>query len=221
MPRPLHLPLPPDGSSYQDQLEVYGGCTVNLQELYVPTVVYHGLNELLATRMRIDKVTAPSVRVPPGDYVKGGDPFPAGARVVTEEDRERFLAGTGGDKPILISQLARRVIQRYERDQRSAGGAQKTAVKSAAVSSVTAMPAATAVTSGTLASALKSYKRPKLDVGEDKVQFVKKPPQLRSTVTSETISVRSVQFDDGAAATDSSNSRREEAMDSTEEIAQS
>eukprot|EP00918_Siedleckia_nematoides_P090923 GHVU01199810.1.p1 GENE.GHVU01199810.1~~GHVU01199810.1.p1 ORF type:complete len:883 (+),score=87.83 GHVU01199810.1:179-2650(+) len=189
-------------------LELYGGCTTNVQELYVPAVVYHGLNQLIAVRMEKEEVVTPAENEPPTGYIRKTVELPETDRTVKEAKRLQLAAGKGDDKPMCLAHLARRMNRRFE---------DRTGVPRVPRSAVTARK---------LSSALKesSRKKRKIDLGSDAVQFLKpgvKPGKKpAATVTSETVSQKSVRFDVQTPESISHCPRAEEYMDSADEITQ-
>eukprot|EP00918_Siedleckia_nematoides_P043437 GHVU01094916.1.p1 GENE.GHVU01094916.1~~GHVU01094916.1.p1 ORF type:complete len:219 (+),score=16.46 GHVU01094916.1:1-657(+) len=159
-------------------LEVYSGCTTNIQELYVPAAVYYGLERMLTVRLQKSEIVMPSTKEPPTGYIKSPSVFPETARIVGEAKKLQLDAGKDGDKPTCLAHLARRMNRRF-------GEGDKTH----------SVPRSK-VTTKTLASALKelSQKRRKVDLGQDKVQFVKAGRKPTATVTSETVSQKNVRF---------------------------
>eukprot|EP00919_Chromeraceae_sp_WS-2016_P039373 GHVR01093901.1.p1 GENE.GHVR01093901.1~~GHVR01093901.1.p1 ORF type:complete len:188 (-),score=22.42 GHVR01093901.1:126-689(-) len=107
-------------------LEVYGGCTINLQELYVPTAVYYGLEKMLAMRLREAEIVTPATKEPSTGYVKSPTTLPEAARMVKEAKRIQLDAGKGGDRPKCLAHLARRMNKRFTGGERSYGASKPT-----------------------------------------------------------------------------------------------
>eukprot|EP00918_Siedleckia_nematoides_P107222 GHVU01233794.1.p1 GENE.GHVU01233794.1~~GHVU01233794.1.p1 ORF type:complete len:177 (-),score=9.21 GHVU01233794.1:27-557(-) len=163
---------------------------------------------MIAVRVRKEEIVTPSASEPPTGYIRVPAAFPETARTVKEAKRLQLAAGTEGDKQMCLAHLARRMNRRFE-DRSGASRLPRSAV-----------PARK------LPSALKetSKKRRKLDLGSDAVPFLKpgvKPGVKPATVTSETVSQKSVRFDTPTTESISHCPRVEEYMDSADEIAQS
>lgn len=63
-------------------MELFGGCTINVQEIFVPAVVYHALEKVMrVTVPGRDEIISGKVR-PPLGCVWSPQPFPDGKRTV-------------------------------------------------------------------------------------------------------------------------------------------
>eukprot|EP00918_Siedleckia_nematoides_P107837 GHVU01235229.1.p1 GENE.GHVU01235229.1~~GHVU01235229.1.p1 ORF type:complete len:161 (+),score=20.07 GHVU01235229.1:1-483(+) len=102
-------------------LEIYGGCSTNIQELFVPTSVYKGLDKMLDTRVRLGDVSGPATHEPLASYVRAPSNWPESDRVISEKDRKKLNEGEGGDKPVRLAHLARRMLNRHQKRAERAG----------------------------------------------------------------------------------------------------
>eukprot|EP00918_Siedleckia_nematoides_P029280 GHVU01063144.1.p1 GENE.GHVU01063144.1~~GHVU01063144.1.p1 ORF type:complete len:885 (-),score=122.23 GHVU01063144.1:525-3179(-) len=176
-------------------LELYGGSSTNIQEVYVPKVVFDGLDRIVsATRMRVKDVVGPATHEPLACYVRGPTSIPESARAIPEDERAKLMRGTGGDKPIRLAQLARRMCRRFQERNEKA----ETGMRDRKLAKVASTRAAAPAQKAAPKPALKvSSKRRKVEMnlGQAAVPFLKPgvKPKAAATVTSRT-DQRSVSF---------------------------
>lgn len=83
---------------------MFGGCTINIQELDVPAFVYYGIEQMLKYNVRDEDVKTKAKREPPFDYVKAPLPFPEEFKSVNKKRRRMLRNGERGDKLGAFSQ---------------------------------------------------------------------------------------------------------------------
>eukprot|EP00920_Eleutheroschizon_duboscqi_P003776 GHVT01008782.1.p1 GENE.GHVT01008782.1~~GHVT01008782.1.p1 ORF type:complete len:293 (+),score=-7.41 GHVT01008782.1:110-880(+) len=172
-------------------LEVYGGCTINIQELLVPEEVYYGLKRLLDVRLRGGAISTPSEDRPPVGYVKSPHPFPTESRTVKEARKQILLDGKGGDKSTSLGPLARRMEQRFHREK------SPSSMKATKGRGSTETRTSTEKSNRTVSVAESDtrQKRRKIDLGPAAVPFRKKATELQSTVSPQMTPVRNDRFE--------------------------
>eukprot|EP00919_Chromeraceae_sp_WS-2016_P069386 GHVR01164488.1.p3 GENE.GHVR01164488.1~~GHVR01164488.1.p3 ORF type:complete len:105 (+),score=26.38 GHVR01164488.1:2-316(+) len=76
-------------------LELYGGCSTNIQELYVPDDVYKGLDRMVNQKHKLSDVSGPATSEPLALYLKAPSAFKKEAHrwLVPEAEREKLNAG--------------------------------------------------------------------------------------------------------------------------------
>lgn len=95
-------------------LELYGGCTLNVDEIVVPHNVYRGLERLVGTTafMQEGGVRDPPTRAPPGGIPASPDPMPVEDVMVTPERVRRIQQSApqgNGEWPLaVLAQTMRR-----------------------------------------------------------------------------------------------------------------
>lgn len=168
-------------------IQMFGGCTANIQELDVPEAVFYGIERLLRYKLRDENIESTVKLAPPFGYVKSPHPFPAECRSVSEKKKIVLKRGEKGDRPKSLGPLARRMINDYERaDERRVRNLETGATDPTGTDVAEFTETQKAVTPSkkikTVSILNTRQKRQKVDMGEDIVPFVKKPVTRNSSV---------------------------------------